>query len=361
VTAGRLEIDGSYGEGGGQIVRTALTLSALTGRPVRLERIRAGRPNPGLGAQHLVAARGLAAVCGARLDGDRPGSSSLDFAPGGPARSGRYAVDVAAGRRGGSAGSAALILQALLLPLALAPGRSELSVRGGTHVPWSPTADYLREVWLPALAALGVRAAVDQVAWGWYPRGGGEIAARIDGTTGPLSTVSLLEPGPLRLVRGRAVVANLPVSIARRMAERAGGLLDEAGLAWDVVAERVCAPSPGAGLFLVAEHDRIRAGATALGRPGLPAEAVAERAVEALLAHERSGGAVDPHLADQLLLPLALGDGPSCFSTGAVSSHLRTNAWVLERFGVADVAIETAAGLPPRVGVAPRRGPLRAP
>jgi len=176
-----LAIDGSHGEGGGQIVRSALALAAHLEREVVIDGIRAGRPQPGLAAQHLTAVRAAAAICDAALEGDSLGSRRLRFAPGGAVRAGDYAFDVGRARAGGSAGAATLVLSTVLVPLALAPGASTVSIRGGTHVPWSPSFDYACDVWLPSLRRLGVRAELELVASGWYPAGGGEIRARIDG------------------------------------------------------------------------------------------------------------------------------------------------------------------------------------
>jgi RNA 3'-terminal phosphate cyclase (ATP) len=154
-------IDGSFGEGGGQVLRTSLTLAMLTGQAVQIERIRAGRPKPGLAAQHLTAVRAAAAICDATIAGDEMGSRWLQFRPGGPPRAGDYTFDVAQVRGAGSAGAVSLVFQTVLLPLALAPGPSRLDLRGGTHVPWSPPFLYLTEVYLPTLARLGLQVTLE--------------------------------------------------------------------------------------------------------------------------------------------------------------------------------------------------------
>ena len=162
-----IHIDGSQGEGGGQILRTALSLSALLGLPVTIENIRANRPKAGLRPQHLTAVKALKEICGAEVEGMAVDSRRIAFRPG-RVRPGNYFFDV------GTAGSVTLILQALLLPLALAPGPSRIKLRGGTHVPWSPPYHYLAEVFLPTLALMGIQTAVRLGKWGWYPKGGGE-------------------------------------------------------------------------------------------------------------------------------------------------------------------------------------------
>jgi RNA 3'-terminal phosphate cyclase (ATP) len=362
--ADRLVIDGSHGEGGGQIVRTALTLSALTGRRIRLESIRAGRARPGLAAQHVTAVRAAAAICRAKVSGDEIGSIVLDFAPRAPVAAGAYRFDVAEARIGGSAGSTSLVLQTVLLPLALARGDSRLAIRGGTHLPWSPPFDYVERVWLPALARLGIRAEVSLAAWGWYPIGRGEIRASVTGSPvglRRLEPLHLVERGPLRRVTGRAVAANLPAQarIPERMAAHARALLLERlpGAEPGIVPVGVEAACAGAGLFLVAEHDDVRAGFSALGARGRPAERVAEEAVAELLAYHDAGAAVDRHLADQILVPLALASGVSRFSAETATRHLATNAWVIERFGLARIAIEAGPQAAALVTVTPEARP----
>lgn len=352
-------IDGAHGEGGGQILRTGLVLAALLGRPVRFTRIRAGRRHPGLAAQHLTAVRAAAALCGAALDGDLLNSQELLFAPRHAVRSGHYAFDVAAAREGGSAGGTSLVLQTILLPLALAAGRSDVSLRGGTHLTQSPTFDYVRDVWLPALERLGIRATIALDAWGWYPIGKGAIRADIAGApprAGRLTPLQLLVPGPLLRISGRAAAANLPDHIPRRMAERAFALFAQLGTSVDIRIECVHAACPGTGIFLVAEYQHARAGFTALGARGKPSEQVAEEAADALLRHHASGAAVDCHLADQLLLPLCFAAGPSRLTVKQVTRHLETNAWVIEQFGVATIAMRRMETGTAEIVVTPRTG-----
>ena len=179
-----LVINGAYGEGGGQIVRTSLALAAILAKPVRLINIRQGRKSPGLAAQHLTAVRAAAMICDARLKGDALGSTELTFEPHSPPIAGLYEFDVAEARQGGSAGAATLVLQTILLPLALAKATSKVTVKGGTHVSWSPSFHYLRDVYLPMIACLGVPAQAELLTWGWYPAGGGEITAGHEGFGG---------------------------------------------------------------------------------------------------------------------------------------------------------------------------------
>jgi RNA 3'-terminal phosphate cyclase (ATP) len=244
-------IDGAHGEGGGQILRTALTLSAISRRPFRIERIRSLRRNPGLAAQHLTAVRSTAALCGAQLRGDTLGSSFLEFIPETPIAAGNYVFDVSLARKGGSAGAVMLVLQTVLLPLAFAVGDSQIELRGGTHMAWSPPFDYVRDVWLPTLERLGVEASVELTAWGWYPVGKGEVRAHILGLgTRPaiLKPLGIEQRGPLLRIFGRAVAANLPAHIPQRMADRARSLLAELGVDLRIEPLRVRAACAGAGI-----------------------------------------------------------------------------------------------------------------
>ncbi len=336
-----LIVDGSYGEGGGQILRTTLSLAAILQRPVRIERIRARRPQPGLRPQHLTAVRAIAAVCDASLEGDRVGSQELIFRPGHAPRPGRYEVDVSQVAGAGSAGSVTLVFQTVLLPLALADGPSHLVLRGGTHVEWSPPFHYLVHVYLPALAYMGIRAEVQLTRWGWYPQGGGEMLARIAGGA-RLQPQDFTQRGPLRRLWGLSATSKLPAHIRQRQAERARARLREAGVLAEVQQADAPSAGPGTCVFLCAEYERIAAGFTAYGRRGLPAERVADAAVDEFLAYKAGQGAADPYLADQLVLPLALAGG--ALTTVRITSHLLTNIWVVERFLGRRFTLEGAEG-----------------
>ena len=339
-----LTIDGGYGEGGGQILRSALALSVITGRGITVVNIRARRPKPGLAAQHLAAVRAAASVCDAEISGAQLGSTQLTFSPRGRAKPGKYVFDVASSSATGSAGSALLVLHTLLYPLALSSGPSELVIHGGTHVPRSPTTDHARDVWLPALATMGIDATLTEERTGWYPAGNGAITARIHGRgRTPIGPLRRTSRGTLIRVGGRALAANLPAHIPQRMADRARSLLAASGISSSIATERVTAACPGACIFLFAEYScGARAGFSVLGTRGKPSEAVAEEAVEALLAHDRGGAAVDRYLSDQLVLPCSLAREPSAFSVAEASRHLSTNLWVVAQFDVAHAEIHSA-------------------
>ena len=343
-----LIIDGSYGEGGGQVLRTSLALSAITGQPVRVESIRAGRRKPGLRPQHLTCVRAAAKICAARVEGARLDAQTLDFTPQSPPQPGTYTFDVAQAAKGGSAGSIGLVLQTVLLPLAMADGISQLTLRGGTHVAWSPPFDYLRRVYLPTLARIGVRAKTHIQKWGWYPIGGGVVKVRVEGR-GPDSTfdaLDLRQRGQLLRVRAVSASSNLPKHIRSRQERAALQTLRSHGV--NARFEVVDAPSKGQGtvVFLWAEFENAVAGFTSLGERGKPAEQVAEDAAQELLDYLAGDAALDRHLADQLVLPMALSREPAHLSTQEVTSHLLTNVWVVNQFLPGRVHVEGEEGGP---------------
>jgi RNA 3'-terminal phosphate cyclase (ATP) len=340
-----LTLDGSHGEGGGQIVRTALSLAIASNRTVTITNVRTRRPRPGLQPQHLAAVRALAAVSDGEVEGAELGSTALHFVPQRPG-GGIYRIEV------GTAGAVSLIFQALLLPLALAEAPSRLVLVGGTHVRWSPSFHYLAEAFLPALAAIGIRAEVTLRRWGWYPKGGGEMEATIVPTPRSALRAFVAETREDTPIRGLSAVSHLPRSIAERQQRRAVDRLAAAGVRAEIAIEDDApAFGPGTLLFL---GMRGRAGASALGRRGLPAEAVADAAVAPLLTYLASGAAVDEHLADQLVPFCALANAESTFTCPGISLHLATVAWVVEHF--LPVRIRLDAGRPARVRITPATG-----
>ena len=356
---GELLIDGSRGEGGGQILRTAMSLAAITGRPLRIESIRSGRPKPGLAAQHLTAIGSAAAECAAEVSGATLGSLAIDFHPTMSPLTGNCRFDGAEAREGGSAGAATLVLQTVAMPAVFAAGMSRFRILGGTHIAWSPTFDYVQRIWIPLLKRIGIRIEAELEAFGFYPAGGGEIEASVDGlgrgATSLLRPISLPERGRLLSISGRAIAADLPAHIPQRMADGARTLLERLAPRVNIEPLRVRALCPGAALFLEADYEHVRVGFNSLGACGKSSEAVAEEAAGALLAHKQSGGALDRHLADQILLPLALASAPSTFTCEAATRHLKTNAWVIEQFGVARVLIEERADAGAHVTVTPQQ------
>lgn len=316
-----LHLDGSYGEGGGQVLRTALSLSVVTRVPVRIERIRAGRAKPGLRPQHLTAVQALARLAQAETSGALLGSQTLTFKPGAP-QAGHYHIDVAEKTR--SAGAVSLIIQALLPPLLMAGASSAVTLLGGTHVPWSPPVHYLSHVFLPALAALGPKVTLTLESWGWYPQGGGKVRLKI-APGRSLTPVEWRTPAAPGEFQALSAASRLPEHVARRQAGRLSARLGETV---PVAIVSASGQDPGSFVFLWGP----RAGFSALGARGKPAERVADEVADDYLIYRKSGAALDPHLADQILLYLALAQGPSSFTTAAVTSHLLTNIWVIEQF-----------------------------
>lgn len=341
-----LVIDGSQGEGGGQVLRTSLSLSALTGRPFRIKNIRANRSRPGLRPQHLTAVQAAAHVCRAQVDGAQLDSKALTFWPAESPTGGDYHFDVAeASSSGLSAGAVTLILQAVLWPLLFADLPSTITLRGGTFVPFSPPYHYLSEVAKPAFAMLGVTFETELVRWGWMAAGGGSMTVRVEPAVS-LRPVQFERVGDQN-VHGLAAVTNLPSHIPHRMARRAHNMLVEAGLSPRVEALREKGDGPGAGIVLW----RPQAGFSALGKKGLPAEKVAQAAVAELFAFMDNGAAVDRYLADQLLIPMALATGQSSFTTDSISNHLLTNVQLLRQWLNVSISVQGLPGASGRVTI----------
>jgi RNA 3'-terminal phosphate cyclase (ATP) len=317
-----IAIDGSEGEGGGQVLRTALSLSMATGRPFRIERIRARRARPGLLRQHLTSVEAAAAVCDARVSGASLGSTQLTFAPG-RARHGerRFAV--------GTAGSAALVMQTVVTGLLRERGRSRIVVEGGTDNPAAPPSDFLVHVWAPALRALGVELDLEVERRGYYPAGGGRLVATLS-VGGDLRPISMLERGATVERRAIARVSALPVSIAQRELDTVGGAL---GLQRDELrAEEEQGPrGPGNTVALIWRCEHAVEVFTAFGARGKTAEVVAgEVAVEAAR-WDAADVPVGEHFADQLVLLNALAGGGEVL-TLAPSLHTRTQLELVPRF-----------------------------
>ena len=337
-------LDGSSGEGGGQILRTALSLAAITGKPFSIDRIRANREKAGLRPQHREAARAVARLCDAQLTGDEVGSARLEFRPRSPVRPGDWAFDI------GTAGSTPLLFQTVCWPLALAGGPSTLTLRGGTHQDHAPSFHYLALVWASAVARLGFRFELALQAAGFYPEGGGEFSARVYAAH-PMPPLDLRHRGTLRDVEVVSMVCGLGFDVAERQAARALQLLREAGIA--AQAERVPMPSRasrGGHVLVVSTFQRARAGHGAVSARDRSPEQIAEQAVGGFRSYLEGGAAVDRHLSDQLLLPAALhaaglipappGIVPTTrYTVDAVSKHLTTNAEVIRRFLDVEIAI----------------------
>lgn len=319
-----IEIDCSYGEGGGQLVRTAVAAAALTRRPVRLSRIRAGRANPGLAAQHLTAVRAVAELCGADTAGIALGATEFDFYPG-ALRAGRYDWDV------GTAGSITLVLQAVLPLAILCGGAVHMRITGGTDVRIAPPLDYFLHVFLPLLTRMGADAKATVLRRGYYPRGGGIVELDV-APAQALRPLYLETAGTLQAVTAYAHVANLPQHIVDRMCAAAAMHLQGTPLEINAqVLGRDRAIGRGGGLTLVACTEHTRLGAAVTAERGVPAEHLGEQAAQALRSELACSATLDIHAADQLLLYMALARGVSKFRVRELSSHARTALWLLEQ------------------------------
>ena len=337
-------LDGSEGEGGGQILRTALSLSAITGKAFTITRIRASRLKPGLRPQHREAARAVARLVDAELVGDEVGSTRLEFHPRRRAAAGDWTLDI------GTAGSTPLLFQTVCWPLALAGGASSVTLRGGTHQDHAPSFHYLALVWAPAVARLGFGFRFELATAGFYPEGGGEFSARIE-PAHPMPPLDLRQRGTLQEVEVVSMVGGLGYEIADRQAARALKGLREAGIY--AQAERVPVParlSKGGHVLIVSTYERTRAGHGSVSARERSPEQTADDAVRAFREHLSGGAAVDRHLGDQLLLPAALlaaGIVPPAsgvvpvtrYTVAAVTKHLTTNAGIVRRFLAVDLAV----------------------
>jgi RNA 3'-terminal phosphate cyclase (ATP) len=346
-----IEIDGSYGEGGGQVVRTAVALSAVTGEEIKVTNIRKNRPNPGLKQQHLKALETAASICRARVSGLSPGSSELIFAPV-EIKGGKYNIDI------GTAGSITLLLQCIMPALPFAKEKVELTIRGGTDVAWSPTIDYLQHITLRALEQFGYAGSVTLEERGYYPRGGGKVTAvfepckfhgfhfrmaeenkrageKLAGKEGLKG-----EQNQKEKIIGISHASNLPAHVPSRQAEAARSLLLEAGYTSRIDIQSCEFFSTGSGITLWNGY----CGGSALGEKGLPAEKVGRRAAEELIVELKAGTAVDIHLADQLIPYMALA-GNSSYTVRELTLHAATNIWVTEQFLDVKFKIEEEKGL----------------
>lgn len=291
-----LPIDGSRGEGGGQIVRSSLALALVTNQPVTIDHIRAGRTKPGLLLQHLAALNAAVEVCGGTAKGAGLGSRSLTFEPG-PVRAGEYHFRV------GSAGSATLVVQTVLPALMLADGPSTLLVEGGTHNPWAPPFDFLARAFVPLVNRMGPRVRLELERHGFFPAGGGRVRVQIE-PAAVLAGFDLCDRGERIDRRARVLLSNLPEHIARREVD---AIVEKTG--WERGAcsiEEVPAAGPGNVVLLEIASANVTEVFTAFGQKGVKAERVAADAAGQALEYLGAEVPVGPYLADQLLLPLGI-------------------------------------------------------
>lgn len=338
-----IEIDGSIGEGGGQVLRSSLTLSLIFGEAFRIYNIRAGRKNPGLRPQHLKAVEASAWISGAQVDGAEIGSQELVFKPE-KVKPGKYVIDI------GTAGSTSLVLQTVFVPLSVSGSPSRVSITGGTHVPWSPCYHYLVLEWMPFMEQMGFEARLSLELAGFYPQGGGQLVVDIYPVK-KIAPLTILSRGKLEQIRGISGVANLPLKIAERQRNR---VLHRIGSKYPLNDLRIVdLPSrfKGTILLLLAEFEYSRACYFGLGAIGKPAENVADDAINAMSGFMGTNGVIDEYLADQLLVPLTFASGSSTYRVSKITKHLLTNADVIRHFSPVTISIEGEPGEPGTVNV----------
>jgi len=322
-----IEVDGSFGEGGGQVLRTAVALAAVLSKDIHVLNIRAGRAEPGLRPQHMTGVKAAAELCSSELEGLRVGSTEFTFKPG-KLRAGTFRFDV------GTAGSVTLVLQTLMPILAFALGNVQLEITGGTDVKWSPPIDYLRLVTLPILKKIGYRGDLEIVRRGHYPKGGGLIRFS---TTGPSKLQPLVAEkiGSISKIYGVSHAIALPRYVADRQAAAAKKCLEEAKLPSPSIDVEVLDDrrqlGPGSGIVLSAETQNGNIlGSDALGERGIPAEEIGSTAGKVLVEEVESGAMLDRHMGDIIVPYLVLAQGTSEVSISRVTQHTRTNVKVAE-------------------------------
>jgi RNA 3'-terminal phosphate cyclase (ATP) len=340
-----IEIDGSIGEGGGQVLRTALTLSLITGIPILIRNIRSGRKKPGLQAQHLQAVIAAAKISGADIEGAHLESTHLTFQPH-TIIPGRYRFDIH------TAGSTSLVLQTIFFPLALANSYSSLIISGGTHVPWSPCFQYLDLNWMAFLRKIGFVGDLILEKSGFYPAGGGLIRSDIQPVQS-LRSLQIEHRGQLKQIRGISAVANLDRRIAERQRNRVLQQMGDRYPLNDIRIKQLVSSTKGTFLLLIAEFEYTQCCYFALGELGKPAEQVADEAIKLMLELLSTQATVDFFLADQILLPLAISSGTSIYLTPRITTHLITNAKVIELFLPVRIEISGELNHPGKVKILP--------
>lgn len=318
-------IDGAAGEGGGQIIRTSVALSALTGRPLEIANIRARRSKPGLQAQHLTAVKAAAALCDAELHGASVGSQFLRFVPNARVTKSEFTFDV------GTAGATGLVAQTLLVPLGFLPNLpANVSIVGGTHVPMAPVADYIETVYVPMLRRMGAKVDFAIEKAGFFPKGGGRVRFTVESAM--QEPLDLTERGRLLRLHAVVVTCQLPEHVAKRGFEALQKDLKGYGVPVETEHRDLPGVAPGAAVFLRAECENGSGGWTAVGERGKPIERVAMEALREFQKWFATGAATDEHLADQLVLPCAFVPSESRWTTPVVTEHLKTVLHVVQQF-----------------------------
>ena len=322
-------IDGSFGEGGGQVLRSSLSLSMITGRPFKIKNIRAGRNKPGLMRQHLTCVKAAAEVCGAKVTGATIGSQEVTFIPQ-EIKGGEYHFAI------GTAGSTMLLAQTLLPALMMANEPSSITLEGGTHNPHAPTYDFIKHSFLPALGKMGVVIESEIHRYGFYPAGGGKVSFEI-AVSKPRFT-EFMARGENQGYVSESLVANVPYEVAQRELAVVGERLSfsEESLRVNEIKRSL---SPGNVIHIILQHENVTETIIEFGTRGVKAETVAKRAADNADEYLASGAVVGQYLADQLLLPMALAGGGK-FTTCEPSLHTKTNIEVIQNFLLCDIGLE---------------------
>lgn len=321
-----ISIDGRYGEGGGQIIRTSVALSAITQQPTEIFNIRAGRAKPGLHAQHLTAVKAAATLCNAELKGAEIGSLYLHFTPQAMSAESNFHFQV------GTAGATGLVTQTALLPMLWLPSRpANLTVEGGTHVPMAPIAEYIEFVYLSMLRRMGMEVQFSYDKSGFFPKGGGKIQATV-GTSGLFEPLQLTERGKLQQITVITITTQLAEHVAERCEQALLKDLKGYGVPLKFEWRDKKGVAPGAAVILIAETENVKVGFSVLGERGKPIERVAQEAYRDFVKWFQSRAVVEEHLADQLALPCAFVAAESVWTTPTVTEHLRTVLHIIQQF-----------------------------
>jgi len=341
----KIVIDGSWGEGGGQILRTSLTLSLLTKKTLQIHNIRSKRSSPGLKQQHLTALRAAAEISNAQVEGDFPGSQEVLFVPG-EIKPGKYKFKIT------TAGSTTLVMQTIFMPLSAASRASQVSITGGTHVPWSPPYHYLEWQWIPWMARIGYPGTVELHQCGYYPAGGGRLSCAVLPAES-IEPLQVTERSKLIQIRGISAASNLPRDIPNRQRLRFVSKLGPSYPLNDIRSAVLSGQGKGTFLTVLLEFEKTTACFTSLGEKGKRAEIVADELIKQVEEYLNTPGCVDAYLPDQLLIPLSFANGYSSIQTPKITLHLITNAEIIQQFLPVRFTIEGGIGKPGKVVISP--------
>ena len=319
-----LEIDGSYGEGGGQILRNAVALSTIVNIPVKITNIRSNRPTPGIKAQHYVAIKSIKEICNAETKDLEIGSCNLTFNPG-QLKGGDYNFEI------GTAGSITLVFQALILACLKTDSEINIRLTGGTDVKWSPTWDYFKNVFIPIIKKIGISVDVNLIKRGYYPRGGGVATIKIKKALEIKPLKYDIEP-EFSIIKGIVSIGQLSNNISRRIKHSAIKTLLKNDLQSDIQIEENPTLSPGTGISIWTESDDVILGSSVLGERGVSSEEIGKNAANNLLCEINSNSTLDIYAFDQILPYMALAKGVSTCIVKKITNHAQTNMWLIKQF-----------------------------